>query len=274
MDGQISSVDPSFRAGEKENRFRNELDEVLADVNKEALPTTPAQAEPAGSHHSINFQEILTRMLHFLSTASNETLGATLAGLAAVTYLVLGRLGLLLIGIVGGVILHATWEAGGATQLDAQAKVIEITRRREASLDIVQRVLDWRKHEDTHDLAEKEETGKGNVNSQAQESLDFSGFQPATRAALTNLTDAVIRDYVKYVFIQLLERYSLCLDGGMSQFCPTTVPFRQLASRPSPDFYFQFLPTFRAKDLPMPFWNSSLTLHPLLSFFLMNYPAL
>ena len=59
-------------------------------------------------------QDLTSYALNFLSNASNETLGACFVGLGATTYLVLGRIGLVLIGVVGGVVLHATWD-GDAT---------------------------------------------------------------------------------------------------------------------------------------------------------------
>lgn len=139
------------------------------------------------------------RALTFLSTASNETLGACLVGLGASTYLILGRVGLLLIGVVGGVVLHATWEGQGhgASGHDAGQTT---GRKRELGIDIAHRVLNWRgtegknnhKNDDTDDsdLAVRLFAGK---------ELDYSEFRPETAAALTELTDAVIRDYVKYV---------------------------------------------------------------------------
>lgn len=135
--------------------------------------------------------------LHFLATASNETLGACLVGLSAGTYLVLGRVGLMLIGVMGGVVLHASWE--GLARGDGEDKALaQGDRRRERGVDVVQRVLDWRdtrahgkeKSEDNdHDLHLKLYSGK---------ELDYSEFRPKTAAALTELTDAVIRDYVRY----------------------------------------------------------------------------
>jgi hypothetical protein len=150
------------------------------------------------SNASVIDVKVLTdRTLHFLATASNETLGACLVGLSAGTYLVLGRVGLMLIGVMGGVVLHASWE--GQARGDGEDKALtQGDRRRERGVDVVQRVLDWRdtrahgkeKSEDNdHDLHLKLYSGK---------ELDYSDFRPKTAAALTELTDAVIRDYVRY----------------------------------------------------------------------------
>ncbi|KAL8692221.1 MAG: hypothetical protein Q9218_002721, partial [Villophora microphyllina] len=159
-----------------------------------------AQTQAAASQPAVKAQEVLDKVLDFLSTASNETLGACLAGLGATTYLILGRVGLLLIGIVGGVVLHATWEEH-ASPPDYRVKSANVqspSGRREAGLEVLQRVLNWRDH--SHD--NEQNAGEGidgvKVMLAASKKLDFSVFEPAVGAALTGLTDAVIRDYVKW----------------------------------------------------------------------------
>jgi hypothetical protein len=140
---------------------------------------------------ALDVKALTDRTLHFLATASNETLGACLVGLGAGTYFILGRVGLVLIGVVGGVVLHATWE-GQSKDGEEKGK-----GRRELGVDVALRVLDWR---DTRPL--EQGAGEGDdlsVQLLAGKTLDFSEFQPETAAALTELTDAVIRDYVKYV---------------------------------------------------------------------------
>lgn len=180
-------------------------------TSRDSVPSNTHDAPPADSAElleshkttsnapSVDVKALTDRALHFLATASNETLGACLVGLSAGTYLILGRVGLVLIGVVGGVVLHATWE-GNAQEGDGEKKGKSgEVRRREVGVDVAHRVLDWRdartqekgKHEDdTSDLSLKLYSGKP---------LDFSEFKPETAAALTELTDAVIRDYVKYV---------------------------------------------------------------------------
>jgi len=135
-------------------------------------------------------RDLTNRVLDFLSNASNEALGACMISLAATTWLVLGRVGLVIIGIVGGVVLHATWEGNSQGNADAEASTNEVRKRREKGLDIVARVLDWRERT-------KEEKELDRTEPELQKALDFVGFQPETGAALAGLTDAVIRDYVK-----------------------------------------------------------------------------
>jgi hypothetical protein len=145
---------------------------------------------------AIDVKALTDRTLHFLATASNETLGACLVGLSAGTYLVLGRVGLMLIGVMGGVVLHASWE--GQARGDGEDKALgQGDRKRERGVDVVQRVLDWR---DTR--VQSEEIDKDNddlhLKLYSGKDLDYSEFRPKTAAALTELTDAVIRDYVRY----------------------------------------------------------------------------
>ncbi|KAL2071353.1 hypothetical protein VTL71DRAFT_12588 [Oculimacula yallundae] len=134
-------------------------------------------------------EDLMTRGLRFLSTASSETIGGIAAGLAAATYLVLGRLGLVLIGVVGGIVLHAAWErqslgVGSTEEL-----------RREKGVDVVQRILNLR---ETRQSGHEDEDGNKVMGN------NFEGFQPETAAALNELVDAVIRDYVKWWYQPIL----------------------------------------------------------------------
>ena len=120
---------------------RNEQDDERPDGNQPAAVTASAA--------NIQIQDITDRALRFFSQASNETLGACLVGLSATTYFILGRVGLLLIGLDGS--------------------------DTEGSDDEVKPVINRK--------------------------ADFSSFRPDTAAALNHFTDAIIRDYVKYVIL-------------------------------------------------------------------------
>ena len=159
---------------------------------------------PAPSVAADLLREVTDATLRFFATASNETLGACAVGLCASTYLVLGRVGLVLIGAVGGVVLHATWEhqlnaVGSGKGVDGAGD----RRRRELGAEVVKRVLDWR--ETGRDTKEKDFASAQKIEGSATaEVLDFKDFQPETRAALTGFTDAIIRDYVKWWYAPLL----------------------------------------------------------------------
>lgn len=137
-----------------------------------------------------NLESLTTRALNFLSTASTETIGGIAVGLAACTYLVLGRVGLVLIGALGGVVLHATWE--GQSSLSGAEDV-----RREKGLDIIKRILDLRDSTARDDDGDQEDVIVGN---------NFDGIPPETAAALNEVVDAVIRDYVKWWYNPILPK--------------------------------------------------------------------
>ena len=170
------------------------LNQTKSPQNNKSRPDNTIAITREGK--SAKLQEVTGQILEFLSNATNETLGACIVALGAITYLVLGRVGLVLIGVVGGVVLHATWEENNHTQTNESIRESEKRIRRERGLDVITRILDWRNGEQSR--------GSASENVQGQEpallfsrNLDFSEFQPATSAALTSLTDAVIRDYVK-----------------------------------------------------------------------------
>ena len=171
----------------------------------ETVEESHVQKDPhvSPSAPAVDLAALTDRALHFLATASNETLGACLVGLSAGTYLVLGRVGLLLIGVVGGVVLHAQWEGHARGGSDSSTQNPE-ARKRELAVDVAHRVLDWR---GAASSKEKDDSDSSSIDVQlyAGKQLDYSSFKPETAAALTELTDAVIRDYVKYVQSLLQE---------------------------------------------------------------------
>lgn len=142
--------------------------------------------------HTSVLQVFTDRALHFLAHASNEALGACLAGLGASTYFIFGRLGLVVIGVAGGVVLHATWEGIRNDDRDETTKRLEQQRKKETGLELARRLLDLRVSAETAE--DEREEAKINANHQ----LDFSRFEPETAAALETFTSAVIKDYVHY----------------------------------------------------------------------------
>lgn len=179
----------------------------MAEGDSNPPSTTPAPAETSDTAYrqgesavSSRARDLTTNALDFLSNASNETLGACGVALCATTYFVLGRVGLVLIGAVGGVVLHATWEASNEVGLADTDKNGQSRKRQELGAVVANRVLDWR---ESNKNKEQDETGADTAVS-AKKLLDFSDFRPATGSALTTLTDAVIRDYVKWWYGPIL----------------------------------------------------------------------
>lgn len=173
------------------------------ETGKPSGQTPPVQKEI--SSPSDKLRSFTDTALKFLSNASNETLGACAFGLCASTYLVLGRVGLVLIGAAAGVVIHATWESssddGNGTQSGARKST---TRRKELGIEVAKRVLDWKDSIKGSEVGAENEDVKVEA-SLATRPLDYSELKPATGAALTALTDAIIRDYVKYTRIKLFR---------------------------------------------------------------------
>lgn len=153
----------------------------------------PAEVKTIDSNGQTSVLQIFTdRALHFLAHASNEALGACLAGLGASTYFVFGRVGLVIIGVAGGVVLHATWEGIRNDDRDEATKRLDQQRRKETGLELARRLLDLRVSGETAE--DEREEAKLNATHQ----LDFSRFEPETAAALETFTSAVIKDYVHF----------------------------------------------------------------------------
>lgn len=128
----------------------------------------------------------MTKVFRFLSTATPGTLGAVATGLGAVTYFILGQIGLLLIGALGGIAFYVQWESSNPDFARAV--------HGETGVDVVTRLLGekngLRSVEEDARLTEEEE--------EQYLAQSFAGFQPATQEALTGFVDAIIRDYVKW----------------------------------------------------------------------------
>jgi len=153
----------------------------------------PTQVTTTDSTGQTSVLQVFTdRALQFLAHASNETLGACLAGLGASTYFIFGRVGLVIIGVAGGVVLHATWEGIRGDDRDEHTKRLDQQRKKETGLELARRLLDLRVSAETAE--DEREEAKLNATHQ----LDFSRFEPETAAALDTFVSAVIRDYVHY----------------------------------------------------------------------------
>jgi hypothetical protein len=174
----------------------HELMETPVVSNKDAsqVPIRDDTSYPAATS-SKNY-DATTKLLQYLSIASNETLAAIILGLAIFTYLILGRIGLLLIGVFGGIILHAAWE-----NRSINSGLEGISNGRATNLDILKRVLDWR---DEKEHADNENEGNEQVVKKGLLANNFEDFSPETGNALGELVDAVIRDYVNYWYQPIL----------------------------------------------------------------------
>ncbi|KAI9848416.1 MAG: hypothetical protein M1837_000211 [Sclerophora amabilis] len=212
------------------------------DTESESIvPDESTEHKESSSSTSAFVQEITNRAVDFFSNASNEALGACFLGLGATTYLVLGRVGLVLIGLVGGIALHASWENSHVGNLGSGSKATEIRRRREVGLEVVKRVLDWREDEVHKEKVIEEGVSGIGLPSQRKE-VDFSGFAPETRDALTSLADAVIRDYVKWWYNPILPDEVSFPTAARQTLASFILTFSSHLSRKRPaDTFLDFL---------------------------------
>lgn len=177
------------------------------------------------------FQALTSQVLGFLSRANNDTIGACLAGLVAITYLVLGRVGLILIGVVVGVVLHATWEETVNPQANAHDGIQEMRKnKKEQGFAILERILDWRERKTGESGLDGDAEPRGSSSTVLSTDLHFSNFPPSIGAALNTLTEAVIREYVKYENHRL-NRFPVLIYavGGIILFCLWILPSLQRA---------------------------------------------
>ncbi|KAJ5630552.1 uncharacterized protein N7484_010652 [Penicillium longicatenatum] len=167
-----------------------------------ASPEHTLQGSPERPFHSGLLKECLGLTLEFLSTSSNERLLGVFGILVIGTYIILGRLGLLLIGAALGAILHASWEGPAHCN---NGILSTPKKRHELALEVSQRLLDWSLRTVT---ATGDEGTDSNIVAAPEDlstsDLEYGAFRPATAASLRVLTDAVVKDYVKYWYEPIL----------------------------------------------------------------------
>ena len=66
------------------------------------------------------------------------------------------------------------------------------------NVEVAKRLLDWREERPGQDAGDNNDGQEIKAASAASEDgSEYAGFRPATGTALTTLTDAIIRDYVR-----------------------------------------------------------------------------
>lgn len=153
-------------------------DEKLASEGKGTIPLEPATASLGAAE-----EPLATKALQFVSTATPATLASISVGFASVVYIIFGRLGLVLIGAVGGILGFISWEARNP----------EVSRaiRGEKGIDVLERL-----HLEKKENEPKAKKSNGEEEHVIMKALD--DFRPETKEALSGLIDAAIRDYVKH----------------------------------------------------------------------------
>ncbi|KAF3936944.1 hypothetical protein ABW19_dt0207726 [Dactylella cylindrospora] len=135
-----------------------------------AIPTEqPKSQSPA--------PPLLDKVLSAVSTASETTLIAGFSGVALLLSLVLGRIGLLLVGIALGATLHAAIQTKNGLPEAVHAR---------------------RKDGESND-----EEVRGKVNQDDQD-VDFSALPPRVANAMAEFTNSIAKDYINYWYMPLV----------------------------------------------------------------------
>ncbi|KAL4733288.1 PXA domain-containing protein [Aspergillus similis] len=149
-------------------------------------------------------KQLLDSALYFLSTCSNETLLLVLVCLMGTTYMVLGRLGLLLIGTTLGVALHASWVG-----MDhSSSSEYTIIGRKQLSLSIVHKLLNWEGTNPVKADLNTHDAGETRHRTLPVSDVDVLSLGPITASALHSLIDAAMRDYVNSWYEPILPSES------------------------------------------------------------------
>lgn len=174
--------------------LNEKLNDTHDDEKKRLLEdeTEPRPAHATSSDAPSNDEPLTTKALQFASSASASTLAGIAVGFAAVVYLILGRIGLVLIGAFAGVLGFIAWEA-------RNPEISKIVRG-EQGIDVLERLhLDRRSARLEKEDNKDEDDGQFSI-----KALDE--FRPETREALGGLIDAVIKDYVKWWYSPLIPK--------------------------------------------------------------------
>ncbi|KAL4761885.1 PX domain protein [Aspergillus foveolatus] len=149
-------------------------------------------------------KQLLDTALCFLSTCSNETLLLVLFCLMGTTYIVLGRLGLLLIGMALGVALHASWVG-----MDhSNSSEYTIIGRKQLSLSIVHKLLNWEEAYPVKADSNTHGAGEDHHRALSVSDVDVLSLGPITASALHSLIGAAMRDYVNSWYEPILPSES------------------------------------------------------------------
>ncbi|KAK4178324.1 PXA domain-containing protein [Triangularia setosa] len=212
-------VEPSAEAATEKPTLDESTVAAIVAAADDAFPSPP-NAPPTDDNVS-------TKVFRFLSTATPETLGGVAVGLAATTYLVLGRLGLVLIGAFGGIVTFIQWE-------QRNPEVARVVRG-ERGIDVLARLLETK-----HKVARPKEEG-----TDAQDCALIRGFEdlrPETREAMNELVDAVVDNYVKWWYSPIVPSdkfFPLACRKALTAFL--TSASNHLARKRPADAFLDFL---------------------------------
>ncbi|KAL6878825.1 PX domain-containing protein [Trichoderma novae-zelandiae] len=197
-DSELASVESPSRAGAGGNDDAPE-DYASSKTNgHHARGSTECDSASLGSKNTRAAQSsaessLASQAIQFFATATPATLAGLGVGISAVTYAVLGRLGLVLIGAFGGVVSFIIWESKNPDV----AKAI----RGEDAPRVLERV--WADLTAVRGL-EKQEAEEDDDDDPSTRMRGFDDFRPETREALSGLVDSIVHNYIKWWYTPLV----------------------------------------------------------------------
>lgn len=142
-------------------------------------------------------QTIANYFLDFVSTASNQQIIVILGGLSVAAVIIFGSLGFLLVGLVAGFLLRASWDNIDEATQDGTSSVGLHRKGHETGIEIANRLLDFPLRSTSNGHLVEDLMVDDQIKATGDGKLDFAHFPPATAGALQILTDAIIDNYVK-----------------------------------------------------------------------------
>lgn len=232
-----STVEPAMRMATANDdtttdnpKFKAAVSPTMLNTGNPAMVGNAEGTKPESKVDGGAMGDMMTKIFQFLSTATPETLAGVGVCLAAVTYFVLGQLGLVLIGAFAGITAFISWEAKNP-RFSQGIKA-------EKGTETLARILDFKE-----DLQrDAKDVSGGKQEDQGTDLKGFEDFQPETRDALNGLVDAVVRDYVKWWYspiVPLDKAFPLACRKVLTSFL-ISVSNRLSRKRPA-DAFLDFL---------------------------------
>jgi hypothetical protein len=183
---RVETTNASDAAPPDDNNNNDDDDYDLKSLEGESKPLF---ADANGGNQTPPEVTLASRAIQFFATATPATLAGLGVGVSAVTYAVLGRLGLVLIGAFGGVVSFIIWESKNPEL----AKAI----RGEESNKVLDRVWADLTAVRSLETPDDEDEDQSRIKS-------FDEFRPETKEALSGLVDAIIQNYIKWWYNPLV----------------------------------------------------------------------
>lgn len=175
-DGETPSTNELRTSVDNEAPNKDASNDTVIDKIPEATTAGERDTEPSLAAPAT--QDSTTQVLQFFAGAPDGVLVAIAISIAAFIYAIFGEFGLLVIGIVAGVLLHAHW--------------VGLHGEKEAGIGQLEKALEGRgaqKIKSMLDIEEDEEDTK---------EIGFKDFRPETAAALDEIVVRTVKDYVSY----------------------------------------------------------------------------